>query len=137
MTCPSCKSDIPPAALACPTCTQRRSRAVIFAYQRQVLPAVLRGDSEMRLARLGRGPTHLELFGDSNHAFCGVELDEQSKRSRRPHWDLDGICPKCSAVFEQLTEPEEEERPCYCRRSGDFEDVHGCPAHDPRLSEVG
>lgn len=107
MKCPQCKSDLPASSLACPFCTEKRSREAILEYQRLILPAVLRGATDLRIARVPGNITHLELFGDADHAYCGAEL-KQPKRSRHPYTPVmenNWICPGCCLVLNHLLTP--------------------------------
>ena len=105
MTCPTCHDPIPDAALACPTCLERKSRKILLEHQRQFLPGILTGVYALTLAKAAKQPTwHMRLVGDAGHAWCGEEMSPQWRHRRyvRLTEERSNLCARCLEVFEQM-----------------------------------
>ena len=105
MICPQCRREVPANDLACKTCAAQNSRAAFLVYQRQFLPAVLAGNLPIhtRRGRAGGADYHIELFGDPEHAWCGVP----TAGLKRDHVKVApfvtaplGTCKECAELFE-------------------------------------
>lgn len=105
MTCPTCRNQIPEAALTCPDCLERESRQILLEHQKQFLPGILRGIYALTLAKSAQQPTwHMRLVGDAGHAWCGEEISPQWKHKRyvRLTEEPSNLCPRCLEVFEGM-----------------------------------
>jgi len=95
MTCPTCRNRIPPDKLACPGCTEDRSRAALTAYQMGPLRKVKAGDGDLTLRLVGAGK-HIQMFG-ADRAFCNLNIPATAERKRIPYdsAELAKVCGLC------------------------------------------
>jgi hypothetical protein len=104
----------------CGKCLEQSSHKAMLEYQRLMLPAVLDGRGEYRLARAD-GLVHLELFGDRNHSYCGASLAKVTKRFRSSHAALaqEKICIVCRNRLNELLEKTDPPAPTAVREAFD------------------
>jgi len=92
-------------ALACPVCLQQKSRAFYLQLQKEYLPPVLAGETDMTLTYpAGARRYHIRLMGEPTHAFCGEAVSRNwFKRYLRLDDQLRAqLCPRCLEVLDQL-----------------------------------
>jgi hypothetical protein len=89
-----------PMRRVCRDCQQRRARAGLLLHQRRFLQTWAVGQIDLRL-RDWDGVTHVELYDDPWHAFCGVTLLLATGRRRTRTFPVD-VCPGCRDVFDGL-----------------------------------
>jgi hypothetical protein len=108
--CPTCHERIPETALACPYCLERKSLDALRHHQRQYLAKILTGEIELLARRVGSSPAqHLEMFGGSLRAFCGVQMAANGViRGTKPvafrytPEAMEKICIRCRQQFGKL-----------------------------------
>jgi hypothetical protein len=100
---------------------EQSSHKAMLEYQRLMLPAVLDGRGEYKLARLSDGLVHLELFGDRHHSYCGASLAKVTKRFRSSHVALaqKRLCIVCRTVLDTLLEKTDPPAPTAVREAFD------------------
>lgn len=104
MNCRNCHSPVLDKKLLCPKCVAALSHKAILAAQGDFLPAVVRGDPPLRLARrrsLGRqDPWHIEMLGYSGQAFCGALFEKKDIEGHKLQWERQPV------VYNRLSEKE-------------------------------
>jgi hypothetical protein len=105
MTCQKCNNPIPDDMLACPLCVREKSDAALREHQRYYLRGVAAGDTSLRVARLRNHEQHIELFGDDDTAFCGLDLSSRvvQQRLRLPYGSatMATICAECRDIVDR------------------------------------
>jgi hypothetical protein len=104
MICPTCRNRIPPEKLACPGCTEDRSRAALLAYQMDPLRKVAAGDGDLALRTVG-ATKHIQMFG-ADRAFCNINIPDKAERKRIPYTPeaLAQVCGLCRHHFNRAME---------------------------------
>jgi len=95
VTCPTCRRPIPDDKLACPGCTEDRSRAALTAYQMAPLRKVAAGEGDLTLRLIDAGK-HIQMFG-ADRTFCNLNIPPKSERKRLAYVpeDLAKVCSLC------------------------------------------
>jgi hypothetical protein len=104
MICPECGREV---KLVCRDCQRDRARRGMLQHQRRFLQTWLVGEIELRI-REHEGATHLELFDDRWHAFCGVSMFEHPEARRRVGELPSELCSGCRLMFDELVTKAKE-----------------------------
>jgi hypothetical protein len=83
----------------CEICRAERTRLGMLLHQRRFLQTWRAGSIDLRISRRDL-VTHLELFDDRWHAYCGLGLFQAAGRQFVRELPRD-LCPECRAVFEE------------------------------------
>jgi hypothetical protein len=97
MNCPECGQLM---KRVCRRCQAVRARNGMLLHQRRFLQTWAVGAIQLRLREFD-GVTHIELFDDPWHGYCGAALLLGSERRRVRSMPSD-ICSGCRAVFDEL-----------------------------------
>jgi hypothetical protein len=105
--CPDCQSLIPPPALACRICVERKARNAAVLGQAAYFPAMLDGRLELYIRRRFKGSPggHIALFNFKHQAYCGEDLSHAfPRRESAPYTDdvLSTMCEKCVQTLRAL-----------------------------------
>jgi len=104
MICPKCGTDY--ETLVCDVCVKRRAEAAYRKLQPFWLRLAQEGRIDLPLVTI-EGWTHIELFAEHQHTFCGRTIEEQHhKRSIGYHYfDIEhNRCIDCEKAMRQFLE---------------------------------
>jgi hypothetical protein len=91
--------------MVCRNCLARRSHEAYLEAQRDHLPAVLAGKLYLHTRRApgGQGYSHIELFNDHEHAYCGQQVTGW-KRDELHYSKFEDakLCKTCREIFDSL-----------------------------------
>ena len=104
MICPECGREV---KRVCRSCQRDRARRGMLQHQRRFLQTWLVGGIDLRV-RPHEGATHLELFDDRWHAFCGVSMFEHPETRQRTRELPAELCTGCRTVFDELVSKAKE-----------------------------
>jgi len=96
--CPECGCEV---KLVCRDCQRKRARRGLLQHQRRFLQTWLAGETELRI-RPFAGVTHLELFDDRWHAYCGADMFTGAELRQRVRELPGDLCSECRSVFDEL-----------------------------------
>jgi hypothetical protein len=99
MICARCGREV---KRVCRDCQARQARVGMLLHQRRFLQTWLAGGIELR-SRTYEGATHLELFDDRWHAYCGLAMFKVTERRLSRDLPAD-LCSACLKVFSDLVD---------------------------------
>ena len=110
MNCPTCGEEIPSRKhgsplLLCERCLTAKSYRDLLNFERQFMPAILKGDYQLILTRPAEERNWHVAMTHYRQLYCGREMKHWKNLKRVAHAQLAGwpLCQRCQEVFEGLT----------------------------------